>query len=514
MIMWFFRKGFWNLLAWVKVALNRPVDIPLPTYGGQRIVPVPLREAAPAIPIEGILVCHPDAIPQDERAASKTLLYKAQVWLYGAFSPMQAGLPPIDGDPVRALKTAFTRLHRSRYPAPELPPEYLGSPDLGALAVRGPYTCYTERAGDDVYQWDLQQIGQYEHHAGLQQLGARVLFRVDPLRRALQAFQIDSALGSVGPRDANWELSKKIALCSASTHLSLVRHFNWVHLTGGAQLAIATRNCLAPTHPLCRLLWPYMFGTQQSNDIVTRGQMVRGGEFETIFSLSFKGMCDLFEESHLGFRIVHNDPQMDAERRQLRQPHQKSFDTPTQDNLEAIFNVLHAHARNYLQLYYPNAAQDGSTDLIRNDAGILAWLDELNALTPNGVEVSRDDVDFESLARLIARFMYLVTVQHELLGSFIWDYQLWTHRQPARIYLNGQREPLDVYQRLVNANYNLNVKRRELQHDFSYLSLDARAKAAFAEFDRNLDKLQAAMESEPRAVWKLYPKALKVNINA
>ncbi len=511
MIMWFFRKGFWNLLGWVKIALNRPLDIPVPTAQGPLIVPVPLREAAPALPIDGILVCRPDAIPVDERAASKTLLYQLQVWLYGAFSPMQAGLPQIDADPARALKSAFTRLHRSRYRAPVLPPEYLGSPDLGALAVRGPYTCYTERASDGGYQWDLTGLGLYEHQPGLQQLGARVLFRLDPVRRALQAYRIDTAQGSVLPADAGWERAKKIALCSATTHLSLVRHFNWVHLTGGAQLAIATRNRLAPNHPLRRLLWPYMFGTQQSNDIVTRGQMVRGGEFETIFSLSFEGMCRLYEESHQEFRIIHNDPLMDAQRRRV---HKQGFDTPTQDNLEAIFEVLHAHARRYLQLYYPDSARDSGTALIRNDAGILAWLDELHALTPNGVDVTRGDVTFDSLARLIARFLYLVTVQHELLGSFIWDYQLWTHRQPVRMYESGQREPLDVYQRLVNANYNLNVKRRLLMHDFSYLALDDQARACFAEFNRNLDALQAAMEQEPWAVWKLYPKVLKVNINA
>ena len=35
---------------------------------------------------------------------------------------------------------------------------------------------------------------------------------------------------------------------------------------------------------------------------------------------------------------------------------------------------------------------------------------------------------------MLAGQLYLVTVQHEILGSFMWNYQLWTHRQPARIY--------------------------------------------------------------------------------
>ena len=148
------------------------------------------------------------------------------------------------------------------------------------------------------------------------------------------------------------------------------------------------------------------------------------------------------------------------------------------------------------------------------DAPILAWLDELNVLIPNGVEVSRTNVSFDNLARLIARFIYLVSVQHEILGSFLWNYQLWTHRQPVRVYTNGQREPLDVYQRLVNANFNLNVNRRALMDDFSSVALDAGGKAAFTKFREDLKALQASMERQPWAVWKLYPAALKVNINA
>ena len=133
---------------------------------------------------------------------------------------------------------------------------------------------------------------------------------------------------------------------------------------------------------------------------------------------------------------------------------------------------------------------------------------------PNGVAVTRADVTFDSLARLIARFIYLVTVQHEYLGSFVWNYQLWTHRQPVRVYKSGQREPLDVYQRLVNANYNLNVTRRELLYDFSYLVDDEPAKAALRKFKRELELLQESMARQSGAVWKLYPKSLKVNINA
>ena len=120
----------------------------------------------------------------------------------------------------------------------------------------------------------------------------------------------------------------------------------------------------------------------------------------------------------------------------------------------------------------------------------------------------------EGAARLIAAFIYLATVEHEILGTGVWNYQMWTHVQPVRIYKNGQREPLDVYQRLVNANFNLNVSRAPLMQDFSGLAIDEQGRVAFRQFLSELGVLQNRLEQEPFAHWKIYPKILEANINA
>jgi hypothetical protein len=51
-------------------------------------------------------------------------------------------------------------------------------------------------------------------------------------------------------------------------------------------------------------------------------------------------------------------------------------------------------------------------------------------------------------------------------------------------------------------------------HDFDDFALDYRGKAAMLQFRTDLAVLQAKMESEPHAVWRIYPRGLKVNINA
>jgi len=508
MLRWFLRRGFWDLIAWVKFRFAKPVDIKLPRAQWGQINPKPMREAIPDVPLYKVMVCPPANIPEDERNPRNTKFYEFQVWLYKIYSPMQPGLPRIDPDPHVALKRAFNGPRRKLFRDPELPAEYLGNPDLGSLAVRGPYACYIKHVADDIWEWDLTMLDKYEHHPGLVKLGSRVLFREDPVRRSLQAFRIECALGSIKPTDAEWDQACKIVLCAATTHLSLVRHFNWVHLAGGAQLAIATRNRLRQDHPLFRLLWPYIYGTQQSNDMVTRGQMVRGGDFETTFSFTFRGMCDLFDDTYEQYQHSVNDPETEGKTRGL--PSAK-FDTPTQQNLEQLFKVMHNFVCDYLEIFFPKSAT-GAKD-VRNDPETLAWLKELEARLPNGAGIDPASFTWVELARMLAGQLFLVTAQHEILGSFMWNYQLWTHRQPARIYEDFRAEPLDVYQRLVNANYILNVHRRALIHNFDNIALPA-AWPALSKFQNELRNLQTTMDSEPRAVWRVYPRDLKVNINA
>src|SRR5213593_2582468 len=238
--MWPLRRRFWNFIATLKFRSNKPAVIQIPGEDPQKLKPVAFASQFPDIPISNILVA--DRVPADEASLLKFYFYKFQVGMYSLFSPMQSGLPQIDSDPQKALDGAYTSSHRRCFPLPVLPDEYKVSVDLGRLAVASPYACYVKRATDDGYHWDWRALDGYERHSGLRSLGARVLFQVNQAGRRLEAARIDCELGSCRPGDSGWDLARKIALCAATTHLSLVRHFNWVHLACGAPLAIATRN--------------------------------------------------------------------------------------------------------------------------------------------------------------------------------------------------------------------------------------------------------------------------------
>jgi len=531
------RARLWNLIATAKFRGNKPKHIPIPGrlawwrwtlvfLLGKSLTPidrVPLNRVFPDIPISNIKMAGHE--PADEWDAAMKFFTWVQVTLYRLFSPMQAGLPQIDADPYAALGKAYTDRHRKLFEPPVMPLECQGSPDLGALAVKGPYAGYLQKCGHGGYEWDFTELAArnprdptkevYEHHPGLYTLGVRVLFHVHEKSRTVQPIQIESELGVTKTEDRQWALAKRLAVCAATNHLSLVRHFNGVHLSSAAHIAIATRNHLFPDHPLGRLLWPYIFRTQSSNRAVTRAQMVKGGDFDSIFSFTHAGMCELFSRTYRQYRFSVNDPEQDAADRGINKA---EFDTPTQDDLQSLFELFYRHAEQYIDLYYK------TDSAFQTEPGkpVLKWLDELNDPDhglPNGVPTTSHTLSKQGLARLLAGIMYLVTVHHDMVGSFLWNYQLWAHTQPPRLYRDGRRLPWDVYQRLVNANFNLNVRRTELMNDYTYIVSNksgqhGAAKQVIRELQERLADWEDRWRSEPWHVWRVYPGMLEVNINA
>ncbi len=491
-------RWFWDHVATLKYDHNKPTAVPAPTPDGP-IALVPLSSIYRKIPIARALVA--DRIPADERQRLKGAFARVQVALYRVVPPQQRGLPPVDAEPQRALDAAYTAAHRRRFAAPTRP-ETLDQLDLGALAVASPFACYVAANGDGTYGWDLRVLDDFECHDGLRSLGTVVTFATDGDEGRLRAARIDCDAGSCTPSDPDWPLAQRLALSAASTHLSLVRHFGWIHIGGGGPLAVATRNHLPHDHPVRRLVWPHLYATQYSNDLITVDQLSTGGDFEAIFSCTHAGMLALIDATVGDFDLGTVDPGVDSSQRGL-----EAVATPAIDNRRQHHDVFLAHARRYLARYYDDAQ-------IAADDAVQAWCGELSQRVRGVERVSGGTATLDGVARLVAAIIQLASVEHEIVGSGVWDYQLWNDAIPARVPADGSGVPLDVNQRLVNANFNLNVHRTPLLSDFSPLALDANGAEAFRLFRADLVGLQTTLDAGPAAAWRMEPKRLKANINA
>ena len=499
---WRRRRSFWNHVAILKFKGQKPAVIPTPTPTDAIVTLVPFTKKYPDIPIAGIVVA--DRIPPDDLDKAKEIFTRVQHRVVRRYSPMQADLPPVPDDPERALADACTRAHRACFRAPVRTPQA----DLGLLAVASPYASYLRSTGDTSFQWDLAHLREYAVHPGLVPLGVVVDFTLDTATGRLTPIRIEHALGVDRPGTASWDCALRIAVCSITSDAAMIRHFNWLHLTAGPALEAATRNQLPALHPVRRLLWPHVFGTHSGNDLITEVLMSEGGEFDAIYSLSHRAKCKLFEATTGAFDLASINPVLDAARRGVG-----AVLSPARDNWTALYDVLLAHARRSLAISYPSVEQ------IADDRQLAAWIDALDRGLPHGVRTVMGSVGaaptLDGVATLIATLIYLATVEHEITGSGLWDYQLWSDRSPVRIYENGQRVPVDVFQRLVNANLTLNVHRTMLLDDaLPRMAIDDRGITAFVAFQQDLLRLQAQLDATAPAPWRVEPRHLKANINA
>jgi len=497
---WRLRRGFWNWLTVFKYSHQEPTPIAEPTAPDAGFRMAPMDSVYPEIPIAALSVA--GEVPVDEAEPLKKRFTRVQGTVNRWIPLAQSGLPEISPDPQSALDQAFTPRHRSCYPAPRRT-----TADLGELAVASPYASYLARNDDGTFGWDLSMLSEFEPQPGLERLGATVTFEHDVADRRVRPVRIVTDSGEATPESPDWDAARKMAMCSITTHASMIRHFNWLHLASGAPIEASTRRRLAADHPVRRLLWPHVFGTHASNDLVTQIQLGKGGDFESIFGLTHRGMCELFEATAGGFDFALINPVTDAQRRGL---HDVELDQPALDNRTALYDVIRAHTHRYLALSHD------SDDDVRNDATLRDWIADLDATIPHGVRgICGDVIDLDSLCELTATIIYLATVEHEITGTGLWNYQLWPDVSPVRVYADGRRLPVDVYQHSVNANLNLNVHRTMLLDDqLPHLALDVHREDAMRRFQQDLLGLQAELDRTSPAPWRMEPRFLKANINA
>lgn len=514
-ISWKVRQFFWS--GWqvlrFRAAKERRIEQPPPLE--RTIGLVPFAKLEPSIPLKHVRTF--DQLPKSESNAPLRIATGLGLFLAKRYSPMQPGVGEIDADIDRALDQHLTVRYRKTFEnagieAPRRPAAFDGAdpnPDLAELAVKGPYALLLNRDDAGALQWDLRHLGEYEHHDGLCNLGLRVQFAEGP-GGLLEVIEIDStALGVVRPGDTGWAAVTRLAVCAATTHTCLIRHFNFVHLIAANHWDIVTRNSLATEHPLFRLVWPHIANSLYTNYGITRAQLLPNGEFVDIFSFTHDGLMALYDDTYRSYDIRVTDPELDWTRRGLDGA---TFSHPSHDNLLDVFQVMHDHARRYVHAYYPD------DQALRRDKPAMLWLDQLEAAIPNGIEsVLGPQRTRDGLARLIGGFIYEGNTIHDLVGTSLWDYQLWADHNPTRVYRDGSRVRVDVFQRMINSNYGLQLKRAALLADdgYGYLALqDGHGPELFARFLEDAKALQASYDQHKDArPWRMEPKILEMNMN-
>jgi hypothetical protein len=510
-ISWRLRRRFWAHWQTFRYDLSKPKQMQRPEDNTRIIGLKPFCEIYPELPMKNILVF--DELPGVERNLGMRVLVALGLFLNRFYPQMQRGLPEIDADIDKALADALLPIYRDTYRVPAKPEVYTkeGAPELGDLAVEGPFSIFIERDTPDTLKWDFEFLERYEHYPELHSLAVKVIFS-DPQGKGRPVPQriSSNAFGEVTRDHPQWDQSALLAICAASTHLALTRHFNYVHLISGNHWDVITRNYLPTDHPLYLLLWPHILDSCYTNYGVTRTQMLPDGDFVNMFSFTHKGLMDYFDDMHLKYDVRMMDPQSDWERRGLGD---SLVDKPSHDNLLELFAVMHGHAGRYIYQYYASDAA------LRKDDEVIYWLRKLHETIPNGIPPELiSHPSRAGLARFIGSYIYEGSTVHTLAGTNLWDYQLWMDKNPVRIYKNGQRVPLDVYQRVLNNNFALQLDRDPLFGDYRDIVSDQKGRRLFARFNMECRKLQVKYDlmrwkTADHSIWRMEPKNLDISMN-
>lgn len=506
MLGWRIRHWIWSNWLCLRHRLNRPQHIGAPPKKRRNIEPTTFRaKHNDLIPLDIVVY---DRLPREENKITVRFVRYVTLNLNKVVRMMQPGMPQIDADINVALDKTLTRNYRKQFRAPKLPEVFQGddAPDLDKLTVQSPYAIILTRSQDGTLVWDLDFLGDFEHHPEMMNIGLRVIFAEDAENRSLSAVEIRSKeIGTVHPGDENWMVAKRLAVCAATTYTALTRHFNYVHLVCGSSWAIATRNELPIDHPIFRLLWPSNLNSLYTNHGVTEVQLYPDGDFVNMFSFTHKGLMDYYTTMHSCYRASLMDPRADWRFRRLEDT---SFDCPTQKNMEEVFDIMHAHATRYVHAYY------NSDEVLQADRDIERWLAAVEALIPNGLgDFLSVGLTRESLSRLIGAVIYEGNLTHDMVGTTLWDYQLWVDRNPVRMYRDGSRVPIDVLHRVIINNFALQLVRSPLLADYGEVALDDKGRRLFTQWYEECRQLQERYDREPADLWRIEPKNMEVSMN-
>lgn len=502
---WRLRRWLWTHWQTFRIRVNKPVEIVAPAPNKERLQAIPMRQKYPQIPLDILTY---DKIPDDEKKLTTRIFVAAQLFLGRLLPPNQPDLPEIDEDIHQALDQALMPRYGRAFRRPVLPPIYdgEGKPELEDLAVQSPYSLFLERDDQGTLQWDFRELGQFEHHPELCPIGVRVVFAEDDENRRIEAQEIWlQEEGVVRRGEARWLHAKNIAICAATTHMALTRHFNYIHLVSGTHWDLTARNHLPSDHPLYRLLWPSIYNSIYTNHGITRVQLNPEGDYVNTFSFSHDGLITYYDTMHKKYDIAMIDPNIDWERRGLAGA---QFACPTQDNLREVFALMHGHAKRYIDAYYE------SDEALQEDEKVREWLDALAKMVPNGLgDFLPNGITREGLAHLIGGYINEGNTIHDMVGTTLWDYQLWVDRNPVRVRRDSRRIPLDILQRTINNNFALQLRRAPLLANYKGVALDQKGAALFTRFYEECRALQDRYDRDPTGPWRMEPKNLEISMN-
>jgi len=269
-----------------------------------------------------------------------------------------------------------------------------------------------ERAGDDAepkekegFVLRAEFMSKYEVRPPFEKFGGDAWFDAEGRPTRIRLHGQD-----VRPGEAGWERAKFVVRSSTAVWAAIADHFAEAHFTLVNQVALATAQHLPPTHPLRRLLKPFLFHTPGANDATVLLLFPKWGLLHRTFPFTWDGLQALLKDAFTPRPMVNL---VDDLRRRRLHPEQ----LPAARDLAYFTESLGWW--DVVERFSHTAIRESETlKGADTDPAVQAWW---NAL---GADMTGSRSTSEALGDVIGQFIWMATAFHaqaQNAGTYLRD---------------------------------------------------------------------------------------------
>jgi hypothetical protein len=508
--------------ALVARAFKTQKVFPLEPPDSEHIELVPYETESPAVRIPRLYV--PANFPRADRAPPRLRQIKSRRMVTGALAHLKLGrMPPAPADYDALMEEIYPRALRRAWPyPPAIPPQLEATTDrLGSLAVAGPFADYVHRirseeieridateAGhvdESAYTIDLEVFSRHAVKPGLRPIGCTVIFVRDPERNELVTRSVLYRNELHRPGSTSWPMAEKVALCSLSTHVTIIKHIVYIHLVYITVHAASAINMLGAQHPIRRLLHHCFHTALIGNHEVDQFQIRGPGCFcAKLFSFDYSTMIDVINEYCDLFDVGAFDPDVDARARGVADA---EFHYPFRANVEPLWKIVRLYVSDYVDHYFPADAS------VAADEELHRWYRELDQRFPGGLGGYAPVLDREAVKKICASLIYTSTVTHDNVNNIVWNYTTLSQYIPTIVSENGDEPPVDIAFDFLTTLIGTFKPYNMLLEGISSVALDEEGRRIMDSFIATLARLQDEMDAQPPSLHGIYPKNLNYSVS-
>ena len=204
-----------------------------------------------------------------------------------------------------------------------------------------------------------------------------------------------------------WQLAKQAVRVADGCHQELLTHLGFTHLVIEA-FVVATRRCLAESHPLYALLDPHFEGTMPINALAVKKLIQPGEAVDRLLGADVPSIYALLKQERLAFGFGAHYVPVDFAARGVDDA-ERLADYPYRDDAQKIWRAIHRWVSGYVDHYY--ASDEG----IVADHELQAWARELANPTQGAIrDLGKDGQirDVATLKDVLAMIIFTASAQH------------------------------------------------------------------------------------------------------